>query len=281
MNKVSFFFLLIIFLFSCKSKDEKENDQVLAKVYDKYLYKSQIEGIVPKGLTGADSARIVSDHIDKWVRKQLLVALAEQNLSDDEKDVEDQIDDYRTSLLIFKYEQNIVHHKMDTNVSEQQINEYYQNNSSNFILNNPLSKGLYIQVPKSSDKVSDIRRLYRSDSPEDIKKLESVCFNNVTKYEYYDENWKYFNEIYQSLPETYERAENILKYRKYYETTDTNFCYFVKISDYKLAGSVAPIDFVKSDIRNILLNKRRIQMIQELEADVYKNALNHDYFNIY
>jgi hypothetical protein len=277
-----FIFLVIGFLVcTCKGPSKKSDDQPVAKVYEKILYKSQIEGIVPKGLTGTDSTRIVADHIDKWVRQQLLVALAEQNLNESEKDVEDQIEDYRTSLLIFKYEQNYILHKMDTNVNDQQIHEYYNNNSSNFILNNHLSKGLFIQVPRSASNISDVRRWYRSDSPEDIKKLESYCYSNASKYEYFDEHWKYFNEVYQSLPETYERAESILKYRKNYEATDTNFYYFVKISDYRLAGSVAPIEFVKNDIRNILLNKRRIQMIQELEADIYKNALNHDYFNIY
>jgi hypothetical protein len=273
-------FVTAIFL-SCSGPAKKPNDVAIARVYDKYLYKSQIEDIVPKNLSSADSHRIVSDHIDKWVRKQLLVSRAEQNLKEDEKNVEQQIEDYRSSLLIFKYEQSIINHRLDTIINDKQLLDYYTNNSSNFILNNHLTKGIFIQVPRDAPNIYDIRRWYRSERTEDLKNLESYCYKNATKYDYYDEHWKYFNEIYQSLPETYERAENILKYRKNYEAVDSSFYYFVKISDYKLAGSVAPFEFVKNDIRSILLNKRRIQLVQDLEADIYNDALNHDNFNIY
>jgi hypothetical protein len=281
MNRTILFLFVACIFISCSRPGKKSKDIAIARVYDKYLYKSQIENIVPKNLSSTDSQRIVSDHIDKWVRKQLLVSKAEQNLKEDEKNVEQQIEDYRSSLLIFKYEQNITNHRLDTNINEQQMLDYYNNNSQNFILNNPLAKGLFIQVLRKAPNIYDIRRLYRSDKIEDLKSLESYCYKNATKYEYFDEHWKYFNEVYQSLPETYERAENILKYRKNYEAVDSTYCYLVKISDFKLAGSIAPFDFVKNDIRSILLNKRRIQLIQDLEADIYNDALNHDNFNIY
>jgi len=280
IRTILFVFATCLFI-SCNRQSKKSQDIAVARVYDKYLYKSQIQEIVPKNLSSADSQRIVSDHIDKWVRKQLLVSKAEQNLREDEKDVEQQIEDYRTSLLIFKYEQNIINHRLDTIINGQQMLDYYTNNSPNFILNNHLAKGIFIQVPRNAPKISDIRKWYRSDKVEDLKSLESYCFHNATKYEYFDEHWRYFNEIYQSLPETYERAESILKYRKNYEAFDSTSFYFVKISDFKLAGSISPFDFVKNDIRNILLNKRRIQLIQDLEADIYNDALNHDNFNIY
>jgi hypothetical protein len=277
---ILFIFVVCIFL-SCSKTAHKPKDIAIARVYEKYLYKSQIDDIVPKNLSSADSQRIVSDHIDKWVRKQLLVSKAEQNLKEEEKNVEQQIEDYRSSLLIFKYEQNIINHRLDTLISDQQMLDYYTNNSPNFILNNHLAKGIYIQVPRRVQNIYDVRRWYKSDKAEDLKSLESYCYKNASKYEYFDEHWKYFNEVYQSLPETYERAENILKYRKNYEAIDSSYYYFVKITDFKLAGSIAPFDFVRNDIRNILLNKRRIQLIQDLEADIYNDALNHDNFNIY
>lgn len=281
MNKALIIFLSLVFLVSCNRSSKKAEDIPLARVNDKYLFKSQLQNIIPDNISSADSARIVTDHIDKWIRKQLIVAQAEKNLSDEEKNVENQIEDYRSSLLIFKYEQNFIRHRMDTNVTDQQIVEYFNSNTPNFILNSNIAKGIFVQVARSAPDVSSVRRWYKSNSPEDLNKLESYCFHNATKYEYFDEDWRYFSEVYQNLPETYQRPENILRYRKNYEVKDTNFYYLVKISDFKLAGSVAPIDFVSDDIRNILLNKRRIQMIQELESDIYKDALNHDQFNIY
>ena len=250
-------------------------------MYDKYLYKSQLNHIVPKGISGADSTSLIKDHIDKWVRKELLVHQAEENLSPEEKNVEQQIDDYRSSLLIYKYEQNFITQKIDTLIKDKEVSDYYEKNSSNFILNNPLVKGLFIIVPKTAPDIHKIRKLYKSNDEEDLKSLESYCYNYATKYDYFDEHWIYFNEVLRYLPETYLRPESILRYRKNYEAQDSLNNYFLKISDYRLAGTVAPIEFVQSDIRSILLNKRKIQMIQELEANIYNNALNRNNFTVY
>lgn len=275
------FISLLVVIVACKNKNSDKTNVAVARVYDKNLTSSEIENIVPKGLSSFDSANIVKDHIDKWVRKELIMHQAEQYLSQDEKNVEQQIDDYRSSLLIFKYEQNFIKQKLDTFISEKEIEDYYKNYSSNFILNSPLIKGIYIKIAKNATDIAKIKKIYRSDNSDDIKELERYCYSSASKYEYFDDNWIYFNKISNYLPETNMRPENILQSRKYFETQDSSFCYFVKISDYKLAGELAPLELIKDDIKSILLNKKKIKLIHELEADIYNDAFNHGYFKIY
>jgi hypothetical protein len=272
---------LVFLLPGCTNNRKLANDLPVARVYDNYLYKSQIKGIVPYGLSTEDSLLVIKDHIDKWVRKQLLLYQAEQNLSEEEKNVEKQIEDYRTSLLVFKYEESYINQKLDTVITDKEIEEYYDSYSPNFILNNNLFKGIYVQVPRTAPEIYKIRRWYRSDDPEHLKDLESYCYNYATKYEYYEEKWIYFDEILSNMPDLYLRPENLLKYRKNFEIRDSTHYHFLKISDYRLARAVAPMEFIKEDIKSILLNKRKIQLIQELEANVYNDALNRDNFNIY
>jgi hypothetical protein len=280
MSRILFISLLVVIV-ACKSKNNDKMNVVIARVYDKNLTSSEIENIVPKGLSSVDSANIVKDHIDKWVRKELIMHQAEQYLSQDEKNVEQQIDDYRSSLLIFKYEQNFIKQKLDTFISEKEIEEYYTNHSSNFILNSPLIKGIYIQVAKNAPNIAKIKKIYRSDNTDDIKELERYCYSSASKYEYFDDNWIYFNKIFNYMPETYMRPENILQSRKYFEAQDSAFCYLIKISDYKLAGEVTPLVLIKEDIKSILLNKKKIQLIHVLESDIYNDAFNHGYFKLY
>jgi hypothetical protein len=280
MSRFVFISLLMVFV-ACQNKNLDRVNTPVATVYDKNLYNSDILNIVPKGLSSSDSANIVKDHIDKWVRKQLLIHQAEQYLSQDEKNVEPQIEDYRSSLLIFKYEQNFIKQKLDTLVNEQEIEDYYSNHSSNFILNSPLIKGLYIQLPVNAPDIAKIRKIYRSDKSEDIRELERYCYTNASKYEYFDENWIYFNRIFNYLPETYMKPENFLQNRKYFESRDSAYCYLVKISDFKLAGTVAPLELIKEDIKSILINKKKIQLVHSLESDIYNDAANHGYFKIY
>ncbi len=280
MNKIS---IIIVFILAagCMKTNKRNNDPPIARVYETYLYSSQLKDIVPKDFSVQDSQVVTKDHIDKWIRNQLLLFQAEQQLSPDEKNVERQIEDYRTSLLIFKYEQNYLREKLDTNILERDIEKYYNEYSSNFLLNNDLIKGIYIQVPRKAPEVYKIRNWYTSQKPEHIKELDKYCYNYASKYSYFEDRWEYFSNILKDLPEIYTHPDNILKYRKSYETKDSTYYYFLKITDYRLDGSIAPIEFIKKDIKNILINKRKIQLIQELESEIYNDALNRENFVMY
>jgi hypothetical protein len=277
MNKIAMIMVFILTI-SCMKTSKRNNDPPIARVYDKYLYTSQLRDIVPKEFSVQDSQVVMKDHIDKWIRNQLLLFQAEQQLSPEEQNVEQQIEDYKSSLLIYKYQQNYLSQKLDTNVAEKEIEKYYNGYSSNFILNNDLIKGIFIQVPRNAPEIFKIRMWYTSQKPEHIKELEKYCFNYATKYNYFEEHWEYFSKVLNDLPEIYTHPDNILKYRKNYETKDSSYYYFLKISDYRLEGTIAPIEFIKKDIKNILITKRKMQLIQELESEIYNDALNRGNF---
>ncbi len=272
--------MIFVLAVSCTISKKPKNDPPIARAYEKYLYSSQLQEIIPKEISPQDSQVVAKDHIDKWIRNQLLLFQAEQQLSPEEKNVERQIEDYRTSLLIYKYEQDYLNQKLDTNIVDQDIEKYYNENSSNFILNNNLIKGLFIQVPRTAPDVYKVRMWYTSQNPDHIKELEKYCYKNATRYDYFEEEWEFFTKILKELPEMYTRPENILQYRKSYETKDSTYYYFLKISDFRLEGSVAPLEFIRKDIRNILINKKKIQLIQELESEIYNDALNRGNFEV-
>jgi hypothetical protein len=258
-----------------------EEDPALARVHENILHFSDLSGIIPGGLSPEDSMLMLKDHVDKWIHNQLLLYQAELNLTEEEKNVEQQIEDYRTSLLIFKYEQEYIKKMLDTLITDEEVEEYYNNYSSNFILNNHLLKGLFIIVPRSAPDLWRVRRWYRSGNAEDLKELESYCYEHASEYKYFEEKWMYLSDILKEMPKIYIQPENILRYRKYYEVRDTNDYYFLKISDYRLESTVAPLEFIETDIKSILLNKRKIQLIQELESNIYNDALNRGNFTIY
>lgn len=281
MKAVGTLVLIALLASACKQGANNNTDVPLASVYDKYLYASDIKDIVPEGISDTDSLAIVKDYIDKWVRKQLILQKAEENLTEAEKNVEQQINDYRTSLLVFKYEQNILNQRLDTLILSEEIEAYHSENNSNFILNKPIVKALYIKIPKTAPDINKVRRWYRSDDEEHMTELESHCYHHAVKYDYFEDKWIEFDEILKNMPKVGMTSENILRYRKNLEVQDDDFYYFLRIYEYHLASTVAPLEYVEANIRNILLNKRKIQLINQLESDIYNNALNHGNFNIY
>jgi hypothetical protein len=272
---------LVLLLVQCSGIKNKNGQEPIARVYDKYLYPNDLQDIVPSNISNADSVILVRDFTDKWIKQQLLLYKAEMNLTEEEKNVDKQIENYRTSLLIFKYEQSLIKQKLDTMVSQKEILDYYNENSSNFMLNDNLIKALFVQVPRTSPDVWKVRRWYRSENEEDIKNLEDYCYQYATKYDYFNDSWIYFSEIVKILPFKIDNPEQYLKYRKYIEVKDSTNYYFVNVKDYRLIGTVSPIELVRENIRNIIFNKRKISLIKELESEIYNDALNRNNFTIY
>ena len=279
--KQSIILVLIFLLAQCSGVNRKQGQEPIARVFDKYLYPGDIRDILPSNISQADSVIIVRDFIEKWVKQQLLLYKAEMNLTEEEKIVDKQIENYRTSLLIYIYEQNLIEQKLDTLVDMTEIKEYYNENSSNFVLNDNMVKALFMQVPRTSPEIWKPRRWYRSENEEDIKNLENYCYQYATKYDYFNDSWIYFSEIEKILPVKIDNPEQYLKYRKYIEIKDSTYYYFVNIKDYRLIGTVSPLEVVSENIRNIIFNKRKISLIKELESEIYNDALNRNSFTIY
>ncbi|HPF94091.1 MAG TPA: hypothetical protein PLV65_09135, partial [Tenuifilaceae bacterium] len=171
--KVAFFTIAFILLVTGCIQQNKDNGEPIARVYDKYLYANEIEDIFPENISQNDSIQLLMAYADRWVRKQLLVNRAEKNLSDAQKNVTKQIEDYRSSLLIFKYEQEFIRQRLDTIVSDEEVELFYSENSSNFILNESIVKALFIKIRMDDPYYEKIKSLYKSNKEEDIKTLDN------------------------------------------------------------------------------------------------------------
>lgn len=273
--------LVSILIPSCRELENRKNEQPIARVQDKLLLPSEIQDIFPAGLSEQDSLMILRNFTEKWVKKQLILQKAELNLTEVQKDVSRQIEEYRSSLLIFKYEQSLIKQKLDTIIYPEEIENYYTENSSNFILDNIIVKALFIKLPYDAPNLDVFRSLYRQEDEESVRQLESYCFQYAVKYDYFNDNWIMLDKILEELPEELNNPEWRLKYYDYIEQQDSTFRYFINIRDYKLVSEIAPLEYVENNIRSIILNKRKFKFVQNLENNIYNDALNKGQFIIY
>ncbi len=273
--------LWIFALFSCTGLDTRNKEKPLARVFDRELYLSEIRDVFPSNVSVEDSVLILQNYIDKWIKKQLILQKAELNLTGEQKDVRQQIEEYRSSLLIFKYEQSLILQKLDTIILSGQIEAYYNENSSNFILDQNIVKALYIKLPLDAPNYATVRRLYTSEDEEDIRQLESYCYQYAVKYDYFEDDWVPFGRITDELPDEITNPERYLRSYRYIEQQDSAFRYLVNVREYDPASSVAPLEYVEDKIRSIILNQRKVQFIKNLENNIYLDALNKGNFIIY
>lgn len=278
--KINYSILLVVltFLFvSCLNRGAKEQ-KPLAVVYDKFLYKSDITDIFPKGMTKGDSVKTLNAYVDQWIRHNLMLRLSEEKLNDEQKNVSKQLEDYRSSLLIFKYEQEYIHQRLDTSITSDEIKSFYTNNISNFTLNETLVKALYIKVRKNTPYLDKIKELYKSTREDDIKALDNMAYQVAEKYDYFGDKWLPFNTILRQLPYALENSDDYLRDRRSIEMEDGNYDYLMYIRSAMFKGQTSPLDYEITNIKSVILNKRKQKLINDLENKVYNDALDHKKF---
>jgi len=280
MQRFAFLVLFFIIL-SCKNEVRLPQEKPVARVLDKTLTTTDIKGIIPEGVSAEDSIQMTKNFIEKWVQKQLLLNKAELNLTEDEKDVKEQIENYRSSLLIYKYEQSLLKQRLDTTIHNEEMESYYNQNASNFLLNKDIVKSIYIKVPRSAPEIYKLRQWYRSDDPESIKSLEAYCFQHAETYDFFNESWVDFSGLLDKIPVQIGNPGNFLRYKQTIEASDSVYLYFVRIYDHALNGEPSPLELVKDDIEKIILNKRKMKLLNELETSIYNDAQNRGQFTLY
>jgi len=281
--------ILMPLILSCdfiKVKKEPEAGEPVrkpvARVGNSYLYQDELAGIAPTDVTGEDSIARVTAYVNSWIRKQLVINEAMKNIDINELEVERKVLDYRYSLIGYEYQNYYIKQNLNDSVSDQEIETYYKERLDNFILKQNIIQGVYIKVPKSAPRTKKVKDLMFSKKAKDREELKSYCISFSAAYHLGDSSWIEFDKLVANSPlaEIPNKIQFLRSYN-YYETTDNEFLYFLKIDAYKISDNVSPLEFVKQEIKNIILNKRKVELARKLEDDVYENAAKRKDFEVF
>ncbi|ELR70994.1 hypothetical protein C900_03124 [Fulvivirga imtechensis AK7] len=278
-----------LFIISCdliKMKEDPKKKASLsdpiARVRDQYLYPEDVEGIAPAGMSKEDSTERVQRFVNNWIHKQLLIQEAATKIEFDEADIERKILDYKYSLMGYEYQAYYVNKNLNTIVSDEEVEKYYEENIDNFVLKQNIVRGKFIKVPRGAPKTKKIKSLLMSQKVDDIEELNSYCLSFATQYQLDDSVWMVFDEVIKNSPlAEIPNKVQFLKNQRFVESSDDQFLYFLKIEEYRISDNVSPLEFVKEDIKNIIINKRKVGLAKQLEEDVYERATKDKSFEIY
>lgn len=288
LYNVSLLGLFLIALQACdliqmkRQQNADANRQPVARVQNTYLYLDDLDNLVLPGISPEDSIARVEAYIDNWTRKQLIINDALRKINIDEADVERKMLDYRYSLIGYEYQTYYIKQNLNTEVSDEEIAAYYQNNVDNFLLKQNIVRGSYIKIARGAPRTNKIKELMLSKAEKDKLELKTYCLSFSSAYHLGDSAWVVFDELVKNSPlAEIPNKIQFLKTSPYYETMDNDYLYFLKIDAYRISDSVSPLEFVKDDIKNIILNKRKVELAKRLEEEVYENAVRNKDFEIY
>ena len=275
---------LMFVLWGCSQQHDHKGKTPLVEVAGNFLYQEDLQSALPLNLSADDSVLFSENYIRTWVEDVLLFDKAGENVRDDEK-VKTLVENYRRSLVMHTYQEELVRQQLSEEITQVQLAEYYEQNKGLFVLEKPLVKGLFIKVPLQSPGWAEVRRLYKQRTSEAIEKLEKYSLRNAVTYDYFYDQWRPLEELEAMMPvKKGETVEARLKSGSDVELKDTAFHYFLHIEEYLGKSEPTPLDVAQEEIKEILINLKRVEFINRVKEDLYrqaqeKNGINYYYLN--
>jgi len=270
------------YLASSDQMSANASKELVASVGNSFLFASDISNIISAQTSREDSALIVEQFVRNWIKKELLVQEANNNMKINQSEIERKVADYRFTLLSYEYQKLMVQQSLDTSVAFQEIRDYYEENQVNFALKQNIFRGRYLKISNDAPKKNDVRRWIKSSRPQDMESLKSYAFQFADNYSLEDSTWIKFDDIIKNSPlSTISNKVQFLRRNRYVEEVDSVYLYLLNIQEYKISEEASPLEFVQEEIRNIILNKRKVALAKSLENDIYGRAKENEDYKIY
>ncbi len=272
----------MFFITGCSYFEKTEEKDVIAKVNNSYLYKEDIAALVSENTSEEDSALIVSNYINRWATQHLLLDRAKVNLTVEQQNEFDKlVANYRNELYAKAYTDAIISRQLDTTVSFEEAERYYEQNGENFRLNEDLVKLRYVSLTPNHSNLESIKTHFRRFNEEDKEALLDIAIQ-FNSYSLNDSVWVKTKQVYDKIgPLSPENSSMLLKKQDFLQLEDSLGVYLVSVKDVKLRNEQAPLEYTLPNIKQILLNKRKLELIKKLEKDITQDAIKNDQFEIY
>lgn len=265
ISKIHIAIVFLVFIACNDSVDQNhEEDPIVASVFDNNLYYSAFQPMLQQEATPEDSIQYARAIIEKWVRDAILMHEAEKNIPAD-LDIQKMVDDYRSSLILMNYTQNIVHSNLDTFISEGQLNAYYEENKSQFKLEEPVVQCFFTKINEESEELDNVEKLWKDRDYEGLASLDEEIFEIILDNQ---DQWISWKDINSLIPKSF-WSYNEVKDKNVRMKSEGGFKYFLKIYDSVDKNETPPLSYIEDQAKKVILHKRQTELLDKLKEDLY------------
>lgn len=269
-------------LTSCRAISSFLNDDdAVAEVGTARLYRSELNRLIPKGVSYEDSVRLARQYINTWALDEVFLNIAEEQLSKAEKDVTRELEDYRRSLLKYRYEQLYVNERLDTAVSDEMVEEYFALHGEKFVLQRPVVKARYLRIASDSPSLAKIRKKMSSEEVQDLVDADSLAYSSALKFLTWGNEWIDISTLAREFMTDHASVMSMMRGGWVESTDTTGTTSLAYISEIIREGNIAPIEYCSPAIKDMIISARKQTLITTLEQDLLNDARENGKFKIY
>jgi len=276
------FFLAGFLLAGCSYFEKEEDRKVVVRVNDSYLYEEDINALINENTSQEDSIIIVSNYITRWATQQLLIDRAQLNLPESQqREFRDLIENYKNELYTSAYKDAVVGRQLDSTLAAEEMQAYFEENKGNFKLTEDLLKLRYVNLAENNTNVNEIKSYLTRFNDKDKEELDKISLQ-FKNYSLNDSVWVKLKTVYDKIPAlSSNHRDKLLNKSNFLQVEDSLGVYLIYVKDVLERGQDAPFEYAAPTIEKILLNKRKLNLIKELEKDITKDAIKNEQFEIY
>lgn len=277
------FIALLLGVTSCslfKKKQEVGTD-VVARVNDEYLYATDLQHLT-RGLKGQDSLDALKSYAQGWVQKRLLLQKAAENIAADDIGITKKVDDYRESLLLYEYEKALIAQKLDTTISPAELQQTYELMKGDYLLESDVMLFFFIKLRKDAPNLDEARKwILKPKGEEDLQKLEGYCRDVAVSYALQPGMWFEKEKALQNFPVSEGDLNGLAASRSFKEFKADEGLLFIKIADVLKKDTPAPLDFVRDKLVRLIIEKRKMQLLEKIYNKVYQDGITSKAVEVY
>ncbi len=274
------YYIILIFLLSSCSSFENNDKVVIARLGDSYLYEDQVTSIIKSKLSSVDSLTFIKQFINKWAQEELLLQKAVLNINQDQLEIDKRLESYRRSLLIHAYEQKLIEQSLDTLILEDQLESYYNQHTDDYILADKMTKVIFVKTSIMAPKLDSLESWLFDKDTLLIDAIETYCHQYSKRFYYNPNEWLIWDDFKQVFPSEFDVSTLSLTNNTMI-LKDSLDVYFIRLLNYKEQGEIAPLEYVKEEIKSILLNQRKIKTVELIKTKLFEDAKQSSRFEIY
>lgn len=272
---------LLLLVAGCTPMEEKKDDKdkLLAKVANKALYLSELEGMFPEHANKQDSTLFINAFVESWVRESVMMNEAEHNIPKD-LNIDKLVRDYRASLILHNYEKKLIELRLDSTINQQELNGYYEKNKEQFQLDEMILRCYFMKLPVDAPNQEEMKKWWNNTNADNYKKLLEYCTSNAEVYMLKDSSWYNLATITNQLPNGIVTSNNISS-KNEWTHRDSSHLYFLKINERIPKNRIAPLSYIENQAKKVILHKRKLELLDKTKEEMYEKEVRRNNVKIY